>query len=336
MTDRYRLCGGGGSPYSMKMRAILRYRRIPFDWLLITPALRQELKHDGPPVIPILQFPDGTLQVDSTPLAYRLEELHPERSIVPPDPAQAFLSDLIEDMADEWFTKMMFHYRWHREVDQIYSSRQIIADNSPGVTGEALETAAENIRARQVGRMPIVGCTPENAPLIEAGYKEVLSIFDTFVTREEFLFGSRPSLADFGIFGQFKVLASDFTPRNVMIEHAPRVYDWIRRLDDLSGVDGEWHSPDNLREATRRLLELAGRQYLPFLTANANAIVAGAEKVELEIDGQPWRQAPFKYQAKCLDRLRKRLSSIDGDAGQRVRTTLEETGCLDYLATPSS
>ena len=134
--ERYKLYGGGGSPYSMKMRAILRYRRLPFNWYQITPAMRERLKHDGPPVIPILELPeDGSLRVDSTPLAYLLEERHGERSLIPDDPAIAYLSDLIEDMADEWCTKMMFHYRWYREVDQAYSSRQIISDNTPGVRG---------------------------------------------------------------------------------------------------------------------------------------------------------------------------------------------------------
>ena len=107
--DRYELYGGGGSPYSMKMRAILRYRRLPFDWYQITPTMRRTLIHDGPPVIPILRLPeDGSLHVDSTPLAYLLEERHTERSLIPDDPAMAFVSDLIEDMADEWCTKMMF------------------------------------------------------------------------------------------------------------------------------------------------------------------------------------------------------------------------------------
>ena len=60
--SRYKLYGGGGSPYSQKMRAILHYRRLPFDWIQITPAIRAQIKHDGPPVIPILRLPeDGSL-----------------------------------------------------------------------------------------------------------------------------------------------------------------------------------------------------------------------------------------------------------------------------------
>ncbi|XOV88321.1 MAG: glutathione S-transferase family protein [Pseudomonadota bacterium] len=330
MTDRYRLYGGGGSPYSMKMRAIMRYRRLPFDWVLISPAVRAGLKHDGPPVIPVLQLPeDGSLHVDSTPLAWLLEERHSERSIIPPDPCDAFLSDLLEDMGDEWCTKMMFHYRWYREVDQIYSSRQIISDNSPGVVGEALEQAAEAIRQRQVSRMALVGCTPGNAPVIEAGYHELLGIFSQFVTRDEFLFGSRPALADFGIFGQLQVLASDHTPMLIMREQAPRVYDWVRRMNDLSGVEGEWRT--DLRPETRALLAYAGRTYLPFMAANLAALQAGSTRVELEIDGQTYSQDVFKYQGKCLDRLRKRLAGIAGPARARLLEILAETGCLPYL-----
>lgn len=327
--QRYTLYGGGGSPYSMKVRAILRYRRIPHNWVLISPQLRATLKHDGPPVIPILQLPeDGSLHVDSTPVAMMLEERHAERSIIPDDPDVAYLSDLIEDMGDEWITKMMFHYRWFREEDQRYSSRQIVSDNTPGARGEAIEKPAQAITARQVGRMAIVGCTPENAPVIESGYHEILDILDTFACRDEFLFGSRPSLGDFGLFGQLKVLASDHTPMLIVRGRNPSVYDWLRRLADASGIEGTWHQFDELRPAVADLLRYTARYYLPFLAANAAAYAAGADTLTVELGGVPFSQPPFKYQVKCYDRLRKRLAANDSG---RLRNLLADTGCLEFL-----
>ncbi|NIV75160.1 MAG: glutathione S-transferase, partial [Gammaproteobacteria bacterium] len=47
----------------------------------------------------------------------RLEREFSGRSVMPEDPALAFLDELIEDYADEWLTKCMFHYRWAFEAD---------------------------------------------------------------------------------------------------------------------------------------------------------------------------------------------------------------------------
>ena len=47
----------------------------------------------------------------------RLEQLYGERRVIPSDPVVAFLDALIEDYADEWLTKAMFHYRWAFAAD---------------------------------------------------------------------------------------------------------------------------------------------------------------------------------------------------------------------------
>ena len=316
----------------MKMRAVMRYKRLPFDWVQITPDIRKQLKHDGPPVIPILQLPeDGSLHVDSTPLCYLLEQREPERSLFPPDPELAFLCELIEDMADEWCTKIMFHYRWYRDIDREYSSHWIIRDTTPGIRGPALDVPAKAITDRQVSRMALVGCTEQNAPIIEQSYHELLAILDSFVARDEFLFGTRPSLADFGLFGQLKTLASDHTPMLIMRAKAPAVHDWVRRLDDLSGVEGKWHDVENLRPEVIELLAFSAKYYLPFLQTNRNAYVAGDAELHAMLDGQEYAQAPFKYQVKCYDRLCKLFANLPPEASEQATEQLEAAGCLQFL-----
>ena len=81
----------------------------------------------------------------------------------------------------------------------------------------------------------------------------------------------------------------------------------------------------------RGLLDLAGSVYLPFLAANHEAYEAGASDVQLTALGHAFRQHPFKYQVKCLTRLRQTFSRLDAAALGAVAPVLDETGCLPFL-----
>jgi hypothetical protein len=222
----------------------------------------------------------------------------------------------------------MFQYRWDLDIDQQYSSRQIISDNTPGLRGDALSKAAQQIRDRQVGRMPLVGCTPQNKPIIQQSFHELLAILDSFVTRDEYLFGTRPSLADFGLFGQLKTLASDHTPMLIMRNDVPSVYDWIRRLEDSSGIEGDWNPFSETRPAVSDMLRYCATYYLPFLQENSAALERGDKNISLTLAGKPYAQPVFKYQAKCFARLKSLLVNVESSD---LRDVLSATGCLRYL-----
>jgi glutathione S-transferase len=337
MEDRYRIIGANASPYSVKLRAIMRYRRLPFTWEIRNVGKPDpETAHLKPFLVPVLRFPeDGSFHMDSTPLAYALEKRHRERSIIPDDPGLGFLCHLIEDMADEWGTKPMFHYRWARPEDQDYCARWIVEDTMPSASQAQKEQAIAAFKDRQMGRMPIVGCTPENAPVIEESYHRVIDIYERHIKSGQgpYLFGSRPSLADFGWFGQLLQLATDPTPQKIMRQRAPLTESWVRRLEDASGVDGEWiHADGKLPEGVMDMLHLAGNLYLPFLAANARAVEEGAESFSMTLLGRPYSQGSFKYQAKCLKWLQEELEALKGSALERVQNLLKETGCWDHLA----
>lgn len=332
----YRLYGGLGSPYSMKMRAVLRYRRLPHIWLAGNgpdgmARLFSQLKA---PVIPVLEFPDGTVMNDSTPLIRELETRHrDERSIVPDDEAQAFLAFLLEDFADEWGTKAMFHYRWFRERDQLMLGRWLAFDRLAGRGRAAIEQAGQAFRERQVGRMALVGCTPENAPLIEATATKVFDLLDPMATDHGYLFGSRPSLADFGWYGQLSQLASDPTPHDLMAERAPFLMRWLANLDDASGVEGAWRDPAAAPiPAVTGLLKMAGEIYLPFLLANARAAAAGQETFTVELSGRAYSQGTFRYQVKCLAELRAAYAGLSAAARKMLDPLLDDADVRAPLA----
>jgi glutathione S-transferase len=325
----YTIYGGLGSPYSMKMRAVLRYRRLPHIWRQMEMSDAGVFQHVRAPVIPVIRFPDGTWHNDSTPMIFTLERLHAERSILPADPVQAFLAFVLEDFADEWGTKAMFHYRWFRERDQKQMSEWLAFDRMRAEGRDAIVLGAQMFRKRQVGRMALVGCTAENAPLIEESARRILSIFEAHVTEQRYLFGSRPSLADFGWLGQLSQLATDPTPQEMMRAEFPFTYRWLANLDDASGVEGEWPAPCSpTSEAVKELLDLARTLYFPFLRANAQAVAKGAETFCVELLGRPYTQGAFKYQVKCLAELRAAFARLDDHARSKVTALLEDDTTL--------
>ena len=328
----YEVYGALGSPYSLKMRAVMRYRRLPHVWKAI--GLNSEVRANvKAPVIPILRFPDGEWRNDSTPMIQSLEELHAERSLLPDDPADAFLAYLIEDMADEWGTKMMFHWRWAPKEDQDPNAFTLAQQALLGQPRALVDKAAANLRDRQVGRMALVGCTPQNAPLIEHTTRQVLSLIDALVPEGLFLFGARPSLADFGWYGQLSQLARDPTPRNLIRRDYPAAFTWIETLDDASGVEpGAWRdSTAPLSPALKGLMAMAANVYLPFLAANARAQAEGKPEFSLTLEGLPYAQAPFGYQAKCLSLLRSAFASLPDDAKGSVEAALASDSAAQTL-----
>ena len=332
MEGPYTIYGALGSPYSMKMRAVLRYRRLPHIFVSATPG-DEPIAHVRPPVIPVLLFPDGSWHVDSTPIIETLErDLPPMRSLLPDDAALAFLAWLVEDFADEWGTKMMFHYRWYREADQRAFSHWGAFDRLAGRGRAAIESTARAFAERQIARMPLVGCTEGNRPLIEETFRELVGLLDAHVTERHFLFGSRPSVADFGLYGQLSQLASDPTPAGLMRAETPYAYRWVAHLDDASGIEGEWLGFDTAGSALLDgLLALCREVYLPFLAANAAAVAAGEDEFELAIRGHAWRQGTFRYQAKCLARLRERYAALGDRDRRRVDGLLGESA-IDIIA----
>jgi glutathione S-transferase len=335
MDNRYRLIGGPGSPYSLKIRAILRYRRIAFDWLLRA-QVGDEVAHIRPPVIPILHDPrDDSFRNDSTPLVEFLEEKHPDaRSVVPVNLGAAFLNFLLEDFSDEWATKFMFQHRWLEQEDQDFYGHYLGWFREAPAPWEVVKGTGEQWRDRQISRNGLVGVSRANQPIIDRTFHGVLDALEKLVGSRMFLFGDRPASADFALAGQLQPGAHAPGASAEMRKRAPMVFCWLIAMDDLSGWNvGEWHDVStDPSDAAVDLLRLSAQTHLPFFEANARAFANRDTLVDVELWGQRYRQQPFKYQARCFDELKRRFADLPEGARQEIEPLLDETGCLRYLA----
>jgi hypothetical protein len=187
------------------------------------------------------------------------------------------------------------------------------------------------ITERQIGRLGVVGSNDVTAPVIEDSYRRFLRLFDAHLQTSRFLFGARPSAADFAVAGQLTCLALfDPTPAALTLEESPRIYAWVEGTEELSGlsVDDEgWISRDDVSDTLHALLNEVGRVHVPFLLANAAALDAGAEQLKTVIDGKPWVQKPFPYQGKCLRWLREAHDELTPGDRAAVDALLKGSGC---------
>lgn len=333
------LSGVPGSPYTRKMLALLRYRRIPYKLILGSRDLKG-LPQAKVSLLPTFYFPDtaGQLQAvtDSTPIIRRLEGMFPDRSVRPANPALALIDAILEDYGDEWLTKAMFHYRWHYADDIARASAILPAWTQGRMPDAALKAAGTAIAGRQIPRLRYVGSNETTWGVIEASYMRYLDAMEAHLREHTFLLGARPGAGDFGVFGQLTQLALfDPTPMAITAVRAPRVLAWTGAMEDLTGVepvDADWFDPTALPATLTALLSEVGRVYAPLLLANARAVQTGAEQVETTIDGKAWVQQPFPYQAKCLMWLRQEYAALDAAARAQADAALAGTGCEALFA----
>ena len=344
LNDHIELRGVPGSPYTRKMLAWLRFKRIPYAIHWTRQRQREGYPEPKVNLIPTFYLPDeeGNLEavVDSTPIIKRLDAEFPNRSSRPSSNVLAFFSDLIEDYADEWLTKIMFHYRWAFEADAANAGPLLAHFTNVQVDSDTAKRQADFITDRQINRLYVVGSNDVTAPIIEASYLRFIEILDQLIQEHGFVLGSRPSSADFGIFGQFTQLAFvEPTPASILAQRSQRVRAWMFQTEDLSGLDpsdDDWIEMDALGSHLKSLLEEIGRTYVPVMLANHAAIDAGQDNFETQVDSQRWVQPTFPYQARCLQWIREAFFTLDSEEREAALAVMSDTGCERLIESAKS
>ena len=335
------LVGGTGSPYTQKMVALLRYRRIPYSITWGQPettCATLGVEAPKPTFMPTFFFEEGgglTAHCDSTPIIRRLEADHAGRWVLPEDPALAFVDYLIEDFADEWCTKYMFHYRWHFAADADNAGTKLPLSMDVSMPQETFQQFKDYISQRQIERLWVVGSNDETAPIIDASYRRFLGAMEAHLANQPFMLGRRPGAGDFGLFGQLSQLVG-FDPTSREIAHAvsPRTVGWVDRMPDGSGLmpeDSDWVAVEDQPASLRGFLEEIGRVYTPVQLANAQAVMAQEKTWECVIDGARWHQRTFPYQAKCLQWTRDHYGQLSATDQARVDALIAGTGIEPML-----
>jgi glutathione S-transferase len=327
--------GSSISYFTGKLENYFRIKCIPYQLQALSARRNAGLikEKTGSTQMPALELADGRWMSDSTPIIEWFEAEYPALAVTPADPLQRFFSLLLEDYADEWLWRPAMHYRWYYQEGARFASCHLVNEIAQDVPLPAFFKRWLIIRRQRGGYTTGDGITPAQVPGVEAIYQRTLEQLEAIFRKRPFLLGDRPSLVDIGFSGPFfRHFGLDPIPAEIMRQQAPAVYEWAARLWNtrlqdcsgtlLPGVPGDWGP----------ILDEIGSQYLPYLCANTDAVVAGQKRFDAEIGGVRYLGARWsKYRVWCLQQLRghfRALGPADQDTAQAL---LEQHGCWEPL-----
>ena len=329
------LYGSSISYFTGKLENYFRLRGIPYQFRSMQfPAMKHTLEQEvGLMQMPALQLADGRWLTDTTPIIDWFEGQVQGKPLVPDDPVLAYVCQLLEDWADEWWWRPAMHYRWHYPEGARFASRHLALELTGSIKLPLwLKSQYFKFRQRR-GYTTGDGLTPGNIPAVEAQVQRLFGQLQGIFSARPFLLGDRPSLADVGLSGPFcRHFALDPVPHRMLQQRAPAILDWLDRLwhTRLDELQGEFC--ESLPADLEPLLEDIGSGYLPYLNANAEAVRRGERRFDADIDGVCYRGARYsRYRVWCLEQLRARFLGVDQGAQQAIRSLLEARGCWQPL-----
>jgi len=348
VSGSYTLYGGKISYFTGKARAYMLWKGVPFEERVASREVYRDIivPRVGWPVIPVVVTPEDETWQDTTDIIDRFEERLGGPSVYPDGTRQKLAALLLDIFGDEWLKLPAMHYRWNKNHDWIVLQfGKISRPDLPEAEQRAV--GLENAK-RFHGSLPFLGISEATHAAIETSYEGLMAELDAHFAMHPYLFGTRPSVGDFGLIGPlFAHQYNDRASGEIMKRAAPNLVAWVKRMQaPETPLAGEFLPDDEIPETLKPLLARVMREYLPVLIDTARAFNAWAaehpgEDIPRAIGTQPFRlegatgeRAIFVYDLWLLQRVLDHLAALDADERTAARDLLGEVGGLALLDFP--
>lgn len=344
--SQYLLFGSQASLFTGKARGYLRWKKLDFVEHAVTQKIMEDiiLPNVGWPVIPVIQTPEGEIIQDTAEIITHVEAATTGPSVMPDGSVQRLVSLLIQLYADEWLTIPAMHYRWNYNEEWIYSEfgRSSAPDASPDEQYRLGKERGQRFR----DFVPLMGINEETIPGIERSYEAFLADFSTHLEQHPYVFGDRPSLADFALLGPlYAHLYRDPASGEIMKRLAPLVAQWTERtIAGGTEKDGALVAEDIIPETLIPILKRHMEEHLPVLTEMNKMLAQWATTAEPDEElPRRFEMTPFTTggrsgmcMSKSFSLLRLQLvldclSELSPDKRSDARHLLEQIGGSSLL-----
>ena len=335
------------SYFSGKSRCYLRYKNIPhvekpIDMYTYTVRAK---KHTGAAVMPIVITPEGEWLQDTSVIIDQLEQRFPEAPVVPATPVQRFASYLMELWGDEWWLVIAMYTRWcHPENYALFEH-----DAGHGLLPwfPAFMQKRAGLKAANLMRshLPGLGIAPETQALLGKWTRDTLDLLDRHFATTPFLFGSKPSLGDFGLIGPlYAHLGRDPWSKRELIDPRRHVRAWITRMTQVQPLSGDFIADDQVPETLTPVFRTMFREMNPMLAGIARElntalpqlgkdrpIPRGLGVIEFPMGDGRYRRAAMPYTLWMVQRLLDVYRGMSAAEQAAIRNWLHSLGGEDLL-----
>jgi glutathione S-transferase len=267
VTDIYTMYGAQISNYSAKVRSYLIYKNIPFQEVVASNYVYDNLLVPtvGFRMMPMLRTPEGALLQDSTDIIDAMEKRFPDMPVYPSTPRQHLAALMLEAYIHDWVRVPAMYYRWaFPKYNRDYLVREFGRMYEPTLNLDDQIVLGDKNSAWTRDRLPALGVTAKTIPQFEAWTERLLGWLDEHFSRHDYLLGNRPCTADFTLMGPFYGhFYRDPYSFQLLRRIAPNVIQWIERMNTAPQSYGAFLPNDEVPTTLLPLLKHAVEEYFP-------------------------------------------------------------------------
>ncbi len=308
MGSEYVIYGPSISLFTRKLEAAFRFYGAPFRMEMPNQNVSgRSATHQ----VPVLQTPGNWAIADTTPILGLMDARFPARRLFP-EGAAGVLAHIVEEVLDEWFARVMVHYRWHYDENTVHTVSELLGKEL------SLDEAREFPLAKWGPRAcRATGTESEyQQRAAEKEYLDMLATLEAQLAVTPYALGDRPTAVDTILLGGLRAHTNNDPIPD--LSGFPRVLAWDAEGADRWEGSGTIAPPPEVTPFAAHILERARDQYAPFALGNRRALEGGQKAFVIEIYGEEVsylaRAYPEQSRRLVVDRIRNQL-----DSGERAQ-----------------
>ncbi len=321
MTAAYIIHGAPFSLFTRKLEAAFRFYDLPFR--LEPAAIGDDVdtaKRAGTHQIPVLETPENWMIADTTPILGFLDGRAPARRLFPLGPL-GVLVHIVEEVLDEWVSRVMVHFRWHYAENTRHIVSQLLVREVSHAEASEFPLAKWGPRACRATGTELE--FHQNAA--EDEYFALLRELESQLEVSAYALGDRPTAVDTILLGGLRAHTNADPAPN--LDAYPLCRQWDDSAADSWIGDGRLAPFPESTPFAAHVLNLAKEQYVPYLLGNARALAASEKAFSVKTHGRIASYLTRPYPERSREMVKQRIrSQLDASERAQVESWLEELG----------